>query len=71
MGAIYTDYLDHWTRAGGKLHNLFNSVERYGRYGSWGLLETVRQDPALAPKYQAVLKWANSREQVTASAGSH
>ncbi|MEI8309286.1 MAG: hypothetical protein WCH98_00880 [Verrucomicrobiota bacterium] len=71
MGAIYTDYLDHWTRAGGKLHNLFNSVGRYGRYGFWGLLETVTQDPATAPKYQAVLKWANSREQVNATAGSH
>jgi len=67
MGMIYKDYLDHWTRAGGKLHNLFNSVGRYGRYGFWGLLETVTQDPATAPKYLAALKWANSREQASVS----
>lgn len=67
MGGIYKDYIDHWTRAGGKLHNFFLSVGRYGMYGSWGLLETVVQDPATAPKYQAVLEWANSREQAPAS----
>ena len=61
MGGIYTDYANHWTAAGGKLHNFFASVGRYGRYGSWGHLEAFSQDPATAPKYLAALKWAAAR----------
>jgi hypothetical protein len=63
MGEIYTDYLNHWTEAGGKLHNFFTSVGRYGRYGAWGHLEAYNQDPSTAPKYQAALKWATARAQ--------
>ena len=61
MGGIYNDYINRWTEAGGKLHNFFTSVGRYGRYGSWGHLEAYNQDPSTAPKYQAALKWADSR----------
>ncbi len=64
MGDIYTDYINHWTEAGGKLHNFFTSVGRFGRYGAWGHLEAFNQDPATAPKYLAALKWADSRAQV-------
>ena len=66
MGDIYTDYINHWTQAGGKQHNFFTSVGRYGRYGSWGHLETYNQDPATAPKYLAALKWAAQRAQPAA-----
>ena len=68
MGEIYTDYINHWTQAGGKLHNFFTSVGRYGRYGSWGHLEAYNQDPATAPKYLAALKWAEARAQAPAAA---
>lgn len=61
MGEIYRDYLNHWTKAGGKLHNFFNSVERYTKYGAWGLLERFNQDPTTSPKFQAVQTWANDR----------
>ena len=69
MGEIYTDYINHWTQAGGKLHNFFTSVGRYGRYGAWGHLEAFNQDPATAPKYQAVLKWADGRARAAAALG--
>jgi hypothetical protein len=61
MGEIYTAYLDHWTAAGGRLHCLFTSVQRYTRYGAWGLLENYLEDPAAAPKFTAVRKWAEAR----------
>jgi hypothetical protein len=66
MGDIYTDYINHWTKAGGKLHNFFTSVGRYGRYGSWGHLEAFNQDPSTAPKYLAIQKWADSRASASA-----
>lgn len=68
MGEIYTDYINHWTQAGGKLHNFFTSVGRYGRYGAWGHLEAFNQDPATAPKYLAAMKWAYARAQPPAPA---
>ncbi len=66
MGDLYTDYINHWTQAGGKLHNFFTSVGRYSRYGAWGHLEAYNQDPAAAPKYLAMLKWADSRPSAQA-----
>jgi hypothetical protein len=68
MGDLYTDYINHWTQAGGKLHNFFTSVGRQSRYGAWGHLEAYNQDPATAPKYLAMLKWADSRGSTRAPA---
>jgi len=68
MGNLYTDYINHWTQAGGKLHNFFTSVGRQSRYGAWGHLEAYNQDLATAPKYLAMLKWADSRGSTPAPA---
>lgn len=65
-GDLYTDYINHWTQAGGKLHNFFTSVGRFSRYGAWGHLEACNQDPATALKYLAMLKWADSRASAPA-----
>jgi len=61
MGEIYTLYLDHWTSAGGRLHCLFTSVQRFTRHGAWGLLEDYLQERSTAPKFEATRKWAESR----------
>jgi hypothetical protein len=34
---------------------LFSDIAPPSQFGSWGLLESISQDPATAPKYQAVL----------------
>ncbi len=50
--AIYCDYLDFWYSTSGSLFTHFSSVQRYSKYGSWGLMETYQD--SLNPKYQAL-----------------
>ncbi|MXQ13733.1 hypothetical protein GR328_20180 [Microvirga makkahensis] len=54
MKDIYLSHLNHWKAAGGDLFVLYNSMGVYGKWGSWGLLETEQQDPSTAPKWEAV-----------------
>lgn len=54
MGQIYTKYLDAWRDAGGGTFCLFNSVARWSKTGSWGLLESNVDS---TPKYEAVMRW--------------
>jgi hypothetical protein len=56
MQDLYVEDLGNWRRAGGRLFALFSSVSQPSKWGSWGLLDTQGQDPATAPKYQAVLQ---------------
>jgi hypothetical protein len=63
LGDIYGRYFDAWQKAGGDLFCNFNSVENWGRYGSWGLLQFYDDDPARSPKFVAVMRWARSRGQ--------
>ncbi len=55
MGGLYADYLAGWRRQGGQLFMLFNSVGRYGKYGSWGVKEYQTQTGA--PKHEALLRF--------------
>ena len=57
MKALYLDDLTGWKKAGGKLFVTFSSMGLYNKWGSWGLLEYMGQDPATAPKYQGVLEF--------------
>jgi len=58
---VYSTLLNHWDGlyqefgpdAVGVL-NHYSDISRYGKYGYWGLLQSTYQDPATAPKYQAV-----------------
>lgn len=59
MGAIYTRYLEAWTKDGGDLFCHFSSVGRWGKYGSWGLLQYADDDPLQSPKFKAVMRWTN------------
>lgn len=54
MRGLYLDYLRGWQKAGGGVCCIFSSVSRPSKWGSWGLLEHAAQNPADAPKFQAV-----------------
>ena len=57
MKELYLEDLGGWKKAGGGLFAAFSSMSRYGKWGSWGLLENQDQNPAGAPKYQAILEF--------------
>ena len=59
MGELYRRYFELWYQSGGDLFDAFVAVASWGRYGSWGALEYVHQDPATSPKYQALLDAAS------------
>jgi hypothetical protein len=58
MGTIYDSYLGNWKQAGGDIFFHFSDVVAYNQYGNWGSLERQDQDPATAPKYQALMRYA-------------
>lgn len=60
MKDIYTEYLANWVALGGGTFMAFADVGEYTRFGSWGLLETLTQDPTTAPKYQALVEFIGS-----------
>lgn len=63
MGTAYTRYLDAWAEVGGGVIAMFSSVAKWGRYGSWGLLEYHDQQASDSPKFRATLAWAKKRGQ--------
>lgn len=63
MKELYRQNLDTWQDCGGGLYCLFSSMSRSSKWGSWGLLEFGDQDPATAPKYQAVLEYLGVNER--------
>ncbi len=60
MGQLYTRYLEGWREAGGTLFFHFVNAGGWGRYGSWGALEHVRQDVREAPKHIALERFART-----------
>ncbi len=58
MATLYTQYLNNWTVIGGDFFFHFKDVEAYTEFGSWGALERIDQNPATAPKYQALIQFA-------------
>src|SRR5436190_15926196 len=63
MQDIYARYLDAWVKEGGELLCHYNSVGRWDKWGSWGLLRFGDEDPTLAPKFSAAMRWARSLGQ--------
>ena len=57
MKALYLEDLKGWQKSGGKLFATFSSMGLYGKWGSWGLLQHPDQNPATAPKYQAIMEF--------------
>ncbi len=61
MGDLYRQYFSHWSKVtGGNLFCHWTATGTYGRHGYWGLLEWRTQDPATAPKYQALKEWSGA-----------
>lgn len=55
MRAVYRDYLETWIANGGELLNHYADISGGGKWGFWGVLDRVTQDPATAPKYLGLL----------------
>jgi hypothetical protein len=63
MKDIYGRYLDAWTKEGGDLLCHFNSMCRWDKWGSWGLLQFGDEDAARSPKFSATMHWAKALGQ--------
>ncbi len=63
MGALYGQYLEGWKSAGGQLMVMFNYVDHYTKWGSWGLLEFQDQPIEEAPKYMSTVEFLDHNAQ--------
>ncbi len=55
MRAVYREYFEAWIAAGGGVLNQYADIARGSKWGFWGVLDAVTQDPASAPKYLGLL----------------
>ena len=55
MRDVYGEYYSQWVAAGGDTMNQYADVGNWSKWGLWGSLQYVTQDPASAPKYQGLL----------------
>jgi hypothetical protein len=60
MKEVYTRFLEAWSAAGGGTLNHFDDIGRWSKWGCWGALEYLTDDPHVAPKYQALVEFATS-----------
>ncbi len=58
MARLYDAYFAAWQNAEGGLFCYFSSVARWNKWGSWGVLQYADEDPAVSPKYRALVRWA-------------
>lgn len=63
MKEIYAKYLQAWIQEGGDLLCHFNSVGRWSKWGSWGLLQYGDEDPGKSAKFAAAMLWAKALGQ--------
>jgi len=54
MRDVYREYYSQWVAAGGDTMNQYSDVGNWSKWGLWGALQYVTQDPATAPKYQGL-----------------
>jgi hypothetical protein len=55
MREVYREYLETWIAVGGERLYHYNDISHGDKWGFWGALDRVTQDPATAPKYQGLL----------------
>jgi len=55
MRDVYAEYYGQWVAAGGDTMNQYSDIGNWSKWGLWGSLQYVTQDPASAPKYQGLL----------------
>jgi hypothetical protein len=63
MGQLYTDYLGLWRHHGGRLFALFNNVEAFTKWGSWGLMEYMDSEADQSPKFESVRRFVKNNHQ--------
>lgn len=51
MKDVYSEYYTQWVAAGGDTMNQYNDIGGWSKWGLWGSLQYVTQDPATSPKY--------------------
>ena len=54
MRDFYVEYYGQWVASGGDTMNQYNDVGTWSKWGLWGALEHVTQDPATSPKYRGL-----------------
>jgi hypothetical protein len=55
MRDVYAEYYRQWIAAGGDTMNQYSDIGNWSKWGLWGSLQYLTQDPATAPKYQGLL----------------
>jgi hypothetical protein len=55
MRDVYGEYYSQWVAAGGDTMNQYDDIGGWSKWGLWGSLQYVTQDPATSPKYQGLL----------------
>ncbi|MFM9107888.1 MAG: hypothetical protein ACKOWF_14450, partial [Chloroflexota bacterium] len=58
MKQVYLAYLDDWRQQTGQLFHHFTDVDAFTKWGRWGSKEHPGQSRANAPKYDALLTYA-------------
>jgi hypothetical protein len=54
MRPLYAKYLAGWRESGGQLFVHYSHCSAPSKWGSWGSLEWITQDPVSAPKFSAL-----------------
>jgi hypothetical protein len=60
MRDVYAEYYGQWVGLGGDTMNQYSDIGGWSKWGLWGSLQYVTQDPATAPKYQGLLNFIAS-----------
>jgi hypothetical protein len=55
MREVYAEYFARWIEGGGETLVHYNDIGIWSKYGFWGSLEHLAQEPDDAPKYRALL----------------
>jgi hypothetical protein len=55
MRDVYGEYYGQWVGVGGDMMNQYNDIGGWSKWGLWGSLQYVTQDPATSPKYQGLM----------------
>ena len=58
MGELYDEYFRKWFEIGGGVFANFSFIVRPSKWGSWGVLESMYQDPSTAYKYVSLSNYA-------------
>ncbi len=57
MRDLYVEYYGNWVAAGGDTMNQYSDIGTWSKWGAWGSLQWVTQDPATSPKYQGLMSF--------------